>query len=154
VRQVDAAGNRSEPTGATVAVDTAPPGPATIGKRPPAVTTDTTAEIAFSGEASARWVCQIDGDFRPDRRSPIRLSGLALGEHVVKILQIDRYSNGGDWLPITWTVKAPDKPTVQPPARDERHGRRPCREPPRRRDDHQVTTLNTCACDPSGSRRT
>src|SRR5262249_49807094 len=77
--------------------------------------TATTADFAWTGEDGARYVCQVDGEFRPDCTS-LHLTGLAVGEHTVKIIQIDSHSNGGEWLTLTWAVRAPDVAAPVQPA--------------------------------------
>jgi large repetitive protein len=88
-------------------VDTAAP-PAAIESGPPALTSLTSAEIAFSSEdPGAGFECRLDSgeelDFQPCA-SPESLSGLDDRAHELEVRAVDAAGNAGPPASHTWTV--------------------------------------------------
>ncbi len=95
VTQTDEAGNTSAATQRTWTVDaTAPAAPALTGV-PSANGTRTTATIGINGERDATLLCSVDGAAYSFCASPLELSGLAVGDHVVLVKQTDEAGNTG-----------------------------------------------------------
>lgn len=89
VRQTDEAGNVSDASRASFAVDTTPPPAPRIDHGPAEVSN--LATIAFSGEGEH--ACRIDGGAWAPCTSPLTPAGLADGSHVVEIRSADDLEN-------------------------------------------------------------
>jgi parallel beta-helix repeat protein len=114
VRAIDQAGNADQTPAShtwTVALpvtDTTPP-ETTIDSRPPAATTYTSAEFAFSStEAGSTFECSLDGAAFAACSSPRDYTGLSEGSHTFEVRAIDQAGNI-DPTPAScsWTIEAP-----------------------------------------------
>lgn len=108
----DAAGNVSAPSSVEWTVDRTPPPPPTIDEAPAPVTLGGDALIAFSSaEPDARFSCALDDAPATACTSPAQLSGLADGEHVLRIVARDAAGNESDPVVVRWTT-TPDQMTL------------------------------------------
>jgi hypothetical protein len=118
-RSADVAGNLEDVRISTAAMvdETAPDAP-TLLAGPPAADTATTASIAFAGEPDALFSCTIDGAAPAPCVSPLTLRDLAVGEHEVRIEQVDVVGFRSPALTVRFSVTAPPvepPPVEQPP---------------------------------------
>jgi hypothetical protein len=113
-RSADVAGNL-EPvrTSDAAMVDTVAPDAPTLIAGPPAADPATTASIAFAGEPDARFVCAVDGGPAEPCTSPLTLTDLALGDHEVRIAQVDPAEHRSPALVVRFAVTA--RPVEVPP---------------------------------------
>jgi hypothetical protein len=109
VKATDDAGNTSTATSASWTVDTIALAPVLTGV-PADNTTSTTASIGISGEANATFVCSVDGAEYSFCSSPLALTGLSTGEHVVLIKQTDEAGNTSPEATASWTIVTPVVP--------------------------------------------
>jgi hypothetical protein len=121
IRALDEAGNVSPVYSHTWTLDTVAPAAATITSAPDATTTNTTATFAFTSEAGAYFMCDLDGNagmqHSDDCDGSRTYTGLTVGKHTFKVWTIDAAGNGGPASEYTFTVTAPQAPvTPQPPA--------------------------------------
>ena len=73
-----------------------------ISSGPPATTTDSTAELAFtSDEPGSTFVCTVDAGTAAPCSSPLVLSGLSPGNHSFSVTATDASGNTDD-TPATW----------------------------------------------------
>jgi parallel beta-helix repeat protein len=82
----------------------------TIGDKPAATTTDTSATFSFTAsEPDSTFACALDGAAFAPCASPLTLTGLAVGPHTLEVRASDAAGNA-DATPATysWTVIAPD----------------------------------------------
>lgn len=117
-RSVDVAGNLEDVrTSDAAMVDTTAPDAPTLIAGPPAADPATTASIAFAGEPGARFACAVDGGPAEPCTSPLTLTDLAVGDHEVRIEQIDPAEHRSPPLSVRFAVTAPrmDPPREQPP---------------------------------------
>ena len=113
MRATDAAGN-TDGSPATFAWTVAPPADTTapqttFGTTPPASGTATGATFTFaSSETGSTFGCVLDGAALTPCVSPLSLTGLAVGEHTLRVTATDAAGNA-DPSPatFTWTVQAP-----------------------------------------------
>jgi predicted phage tail protein len=106
VKQVDAAGNTSTLVGtAGWAVDASVPAATEVAK--PADTTSTTSEVAFETTPGMTAECSLDGDAFQACTSPVSVSGLAVGQHTLKVRMVNTLGTPGVERAVTWTVSAP-----------------------------------------------
>ncbi|WP_210494837.1 hypothetical protein [Patulibacter sp. SYSU D01012] len=120
VKQVDAAGNESTPVAkASWTVDTKAPATPVLTGAPTGTVAVDHATIALAGEPDSAFRCSVDGGAYHECDSPLVLTGLTDGEHVVKVTQVDAAGNETA-VPAkaTWTVdtSVPAAPAVTPPA--------------------------------------
>ena len=91
---------------------------AEITSGPPATTLLTTASIAFSGTdnetpaESLTFECSLDGAEFAQCTSPLELTGLAIGDHTVRVRAVDALGNVGEPDSRSWTVEAPPPPNT------------------------------------------
>ncbi|MBK8294425.1 MAG: hypothetical protein IPK93_06500 [Solirubrobacterales bacterium] len=116
VRQRDQVDNVGPASTASWEVDSdaAPPALTNV---PPALTQSGSASISFTGKPGASFSCSLDdGAFAPCS-SPLELTGLADGEHKVKVRQTDLAGNTSSPSTVAWTrdSTAPAAPTVTAP---------------------------------------
>jgi hypothetical protein len=109
VKATDDAGNTSTAASASWTVDTIALPPVLSGV-PSDNTTSTTASIGISGEANATFVCSVDGAEYSFCSSPLALTGLSTGEHVVLIKQTDEAGNTSPEATASWTIVTPVVP--------------------------------------------
>ena len=110
VRATDAAGNTGAAVSFTWRVDTTAP-TVSIGAHPDALTTSSSASLAFSSEPNATFACDLDGaGFRPCT-SPQSYTALADGSHTFSVRATDAAGNTGSSASFTWTVDT-TAPTV------------------------------------------
>ena len=115
VRATDAAGNTdASPATRSLTVDTTAP-TTTITSAPAAATTSTSAAVAFSAnDAGATFECAFDGGPFAACTSPWTRSGLALGQHTLRVRATDAAGNvESSPKSATWLVAA--TPVVDPP---------------------------------------
>ncbi|HEX6021208.1 MAG TPA: Ig-like domain-containing protein, partial [Solirubrobacter sp.] len=97
VRQIDAAGNGSDPTARAFTVDLTPPAPPTVVSGPAGETTEQSPAFAFTSEAGTRVECRLDGPAGPGTfaacTSPHSFSGLAPGAYTLFIRSTDAAGN-------------------------------------------------------------
>jgi hypothetical protein len=73
---------------------------------------DTTVSFA-AGEEGATFECSLDGAAFAACTSPLSLTGLAPGEHALKIRGVDALGNvAAEPVQVTWTVPAPPAPAA------------------------------------------
>jgi outer membrane protein OmpA-like peptidoglycan-associated protein len=104
VRAVDAAGNTSEPAVHEWTLDTVAPSAVTVLAGPSGSTEARDATFEFAGEPDAVFECRVDGGAWAMCTSPVRLSGLAEGEHTLEVRQIDGAGNVSAVSKELWTV--------------------------------------------------
>ena len=106
MRQIDTAGNTGPATSVSWTVDTAPPSPApTITGTPISPASTSSATLTFAAtEAGSTFECSTDGATWTTCTSPLSLSGLSEGGHVVKIREIDAAGNIGAISTASWIV--------------------------------------------------
>jgi len=116
VRTISRAGIPDDsPAVASFTVDTAiPEVPVLLGGPPPAGTS-TSASIAFSTEPAATATCEVDGGAPAACTSPLTLTGLSIGRHVVVVRQRDAAGNQSGPLTVAFEIVAP---AVIPPRTD------------------------------------
>jgi CSLREA domain-containing protein len=105
VRAVDQAGNQDGSAASrTFTIDTTAP-ETTIDSGPPALTRSTSADVTFSANEAATFVCALDGAVAAACTSPLELSALADGPHTLDVQARDDAGNT-DQTPArrTWTV--------------------------------------------------
>lgn len=113
-RQTDAAGNVGAVAGATWTVDRMAPAAPTLNATPATRTRDADAGFGFAGEPGGRFECSRDAASFASCTNPVSYLGLAEGEHVFKVRQIDGADNVGAAAEYTWTIDqtAPAAPTL------------------------------------------
>jgi outer membrane protein OmpA-like peptidoglycan-associated protein len=115
VRQTDAAGNVSAESTHSWILDRVAPEAPTVLSGPAAQTNDKTATFEFTAEAGATIECRVDGGAWGPCSSPLVLSGLALGEHVLELRATDAAGNASPVRTERWTVtKAADPAPTGP----------------------------------------
>ena len=109
------------PASASFTVDTTAPAPPTPLAEPPASSPATTVSIAFDGADGATFTCRVDGGPAGPCASPLTLTELAVGDHVVAVVQTDAAGNASDPLVIRFTVTKPADPPPgeDPPVQDD-----------------------------------
>ncbi len=149
-RSRDGAGN-ADPTPAerTWSVDTAAP-EISFESGPTTGTRSTRATFVFSAVGGSAFECRLDDGDWSTCASPLELTGLAVGHHVLRVRATDPAGNvnptGAAWA---WTIAAtppppkdpaPPKPPVSPespsPTPERSFDARAGRGPPRRREGH------------------
>jgi hypothetical protein len=105
VRAVNAAGFAGPQADRTWTVDTTPPATPSLTGAPTGTVAVDHASIALNGEGGATFKCSVDGGSYVTCTSPLSLSGLADGNHVVAVKQYDA-ANNVSAVPATasWTV--------------------------------------------------
>ncbi len=81
---------------------------------PPAQTTDKAATFEISAEAGATIECRIDGGAWAPCTSPLVLTGLGLGEHVLELRATDAAGNVSPVRTERWTVTKAAEPAPKP----------------------------------------
>ncbi len=112
----DRAANESDAATRTVTVDTDDPDTPTITAGPNGPVNTASPQFSFTGETSATFECALDtGDFEPCT-SPKPYSGLAEGNHVFGVRQIDAAGNGSDTRTRSFSVDftPPGAPAIAP----------------------------------------
>ena len=105
LRALDAAGNVSGITSTTWIVDTVAPAAPTVGNRPVSPTSQTSAGLTISAaESGDTFECRIDGGAWAPCASPVTLSGLSNGTHVVSVRELDAAGNASPPVTVTWAV--------------------------------------------------
>lgn len=103
VTLTDTNGDTSEPTTRTWSVDTiAPAAPLLSGIS--LINNLTTVSLSISGEVGATFTCSLDGATAKSCTSPASLTGLADGQHTVRVRQTDAAGNAGPEATLTWTT--------------------------------------------------
>src|SRR5690606_22134805 len=104
VKIVDPAGNESPVVEHGWTVDTTPPPAPTVLSGPDASTSSPTATFAFAPVPGASLECSLDGAALGPCPTTLQLSGLALGEHVLRVRQTDAAGNASPIAEHRWTV--------------------------------------------------
>lgn len=104
VKIVDPAGNESPVVEHGWTVDTTPPPAPTVLSGPDASTSSPTATFAFAPVPGASLECSLDGAPFGPCPTTLQLSGLALGEHVLRVRQTDAAGNASPVAEHRWTV--------------------------------------------------
>ncbi|WP_210494298.1 OmpA family protein [Patulibacter sp. SYSU D01012] len=114
VRQVDEAGNASDPAIVTWKVDRTAPAQPTVTTDLRDVVTTTTLDVAFTGETGGTFECRLDSATFVPCTTPATLTGLTTGQHTFSVRQTDAAGNRGDArdVPFTVDVTGPAKPTI------------------------------------------
>ncbi|MBI2692177.1 MAG: hypothetical protein HYX29_09585 [Solirubrobacterales bacterium] len=114
VRQTDAAGNGGAVAEATWTVDSTAPAVPTVDVTPDLRTRDADAGFGFAGEPGGRFECSRDGAPYASCANPVSYLGLAEGEHIFRVRQIDGADNVGAASEYTWSIdqSAPGAPTL------------------------------------------
>jgi len=104
----------------TWTVDATPP-ETSVASGPPTLTKAKTAQIHFnSSEGGSSFQCSLDGAAASACTSPLNLTGLGLGTHLLTVVATDQYGNvDGTAATFSWTVDfAPPNTrlTKSPPA--------------------------------------
>lgn len=88
-----------------------------IESGPPETTTATTAEVTFAAADAVEFQCAVDGGAWTACVSPLRLQGLAAGDHVVAVRGVDVVGNpDGTPAERRWRVEvAQESPPPPPP---------------------------------------
>ncbi len=107
VKLVDPAGNESPVIEHRWTVDTTAPQAPTVLSGPTGPTTDTTATFALAGEPGAALECSLNGGAWVPCPETLQLSGLPVGEHVLRVRQTDAAGNVSEVGEHRWTVVAP-----------------------------------------------
>ncbi len=113
VKATDGAGNTSEAASATWTVDATPPAVPSLSGVPAATTKLTTASIGINGEANATFLCSVDGGSYSFCASPLGLTKLSPGEHVVLVKQTDEAGNSSTLATASWAVLSPGIPRLR-----------------------------------------
>lgn len=117
LRQTDDAGNVSDEVTYSWILDRSAPEVPTVLSGPPAQTTSKSATFEFSAESGATIECRVDGGAWAPCTSPLVLSGLGLGEHVLELRATDAAGNVSPLRTERWTVtKAADPAPTPAPA--------------------------------------
>ncbi len=113
VRATDAPGNiDASPAERTWTVDTAPP-ETVIDSGPSSGGRSTHAGFVFSAESAATFECRLDDETWHACVSPLELTGLAVGGHVLRVRATDAAGNVDPTNAVrTWTIAAP--PVTRP----------------------------------------
>jgi len=85
-------------------IDTGVPTPPGLLAGPPALTTATNINVAFSSEAQATIACSLDGAAFTACTSPFTATGLQDGAHTLLIKQTDQAGNASAARNLTWTI--------------------------------------------------
>ena len=105
VKAVDAAGNESPAATRSWTIDLTPPPPPTLQSAPPNVTASTSASFAFTDDdATATYLCRLDGAAFSACTSPRAYSGLAAGNHVFDVKARDPAGNDSAPKTHAWTI--------------------------------------------------
>lgn len=114
VRQTDPAGNTGSPAVASWTVDTVSPFAPVVTGIPSAPTNSTSAQISFSGEASAVFQCRLDSANFAPCTSPVQLTSLGHGNHAFSVKQVDQAGNTSPAAGNSWTVDTavPQTPSI------------------------------------------
>lgn len=115
VKIVDPAGNESPVVEHGWTVDTTPPPAPTVLSGPDPSTTGTSATFTFAPTPGASLECSLDGAAWGPCPTTLELSGLALGEHVLRVRQTDDAGNVSPVAEHRWTVVPV---VIVPPAGD------------------------------------
>ncbi|MEA2229644.1 MAG: hypothetical protein QOF04_3274, partial [Solirubrobacteraceae bacterium] len=107
VRALNALGNvDATPASRSWTVDTTPPAPPEILAGPSGATEDTSAHFALAGEPGATLECRMDSAAWVVCSDSLDLGGLALGEHVLQVRQVDTAGNVSAVAERVWTIAA------------------------------------------------
>lgn len=104
VKIVDPAGNESPVVEHGWTVDTTPPPAPTVLSGPDGSTTSPSATFSFAPAPGASLECSLDGAAFGPCPTTLELSGLGLGEHVLRVRQTDAAGNVSPVAEHRWTV--------------------------------------------------
>jgi hypothetical protein len=105
VKAVDAAGNESGVASRGWTIDLTPPPPPTLTSKPPTATASTSASFAFTDDdATASYLCRLDGAAFSACTSPKAYTGLAAGQHTFNVKARDPAGNESAPTPYGWTI--------------------------------------------------
>ncbi len=114
LRQVDDAGNVSDEVTYSWTLDRVAPEAPTVLSGPGPQTTNTTATWEFSAESGATIECRLDGGAWAPCTSPLVLTGLGLGDHVLELRATDAAGNVSPVHTERWTVTKAAEPAPKP----------------------------------------
>lgn len=120
VKIVDAAGNESPVLEHGWTVDTAPPPAPTVLSGPTGSVTSPAAAFSISIAPAASLECSLDGAPFGPCPTTLELSGLALGEHVLRLRQTDEAGNVSPVVEHRWSIVPV---AIAPPASEPRTAR-------------------------------
>lgn len=115
VRETDGSGSYSTAVSSTFTVDTTAPAKPTITSQPTDGTLSTSGSVEFTEVSGLTYRCRVDdGAWQDDCHSPVDLTGLAVGQHKVRITATDAAGNQSDAQIVDWTISgaAVDAPTI------------------------------------------
>jgi PKD repeat protein len=96
----------------SVVIDTTAPAAPSIDERPDPVTEGERARIAFSGaETGLAFLCALDDAAPTPCSSPLELTGLASGDHTVRVIARDAAGNESEASVVQWTA-IPEQATL------------------------------------------
>ena len=103
---VQAQGLSTSPgTSRTWTVDTIRPAAPTLSTGPENPTIDTSATFVFTGEAGAKFECQLDADKPEACGTTFEKKKVSVGDHSFRVVAVDAAGNRGDAsTPWSWTV--------------------------------------------------
>jgi large repetitive protein len=105
VKAVDAAGNESPAASRTWTIDLTAPPPPTLTSAPPSVTASTSASFVFTDDdATASYLCRLDGAAFAACTSPKAYAGLSAGDHVFDVKARDPAGNESPVKTHAWTI--------------------------------------------------
>jgi hypothetical protein len=105
VKAVDAAGNESPTASRSWTIDLTPPPPPTLQSAPPSVTASTSASFVFTDvDATASFLCRLDGAAFSACTSPKAYAGLTAGDHVFDVKARDPAGNESAPKTHAWTI--------------------------------------------------
>jgi hypothetical protein len=105
VKAVDAAGNESPAVSRAWTIDLTPPPPPSLTSKPPTVTASTSATFTFTDDdATASYVCRLDGAAFSACTTPRAYAGLAAGPHAFDIKARDPAGNESALTSYGWTI--------------------------------------------------
>ena len=105
VKAVDAAGNESPSASRTWTIDLTPPPTPALESAPPNVTASTAASFVFTDDdATASYLCRLDGAAFSACTSPKDYAGLSAGDHVFDVKARDPAGNESAPNTHAWTI--------------------------------------------------
>ena len=105
VMAADAAGNQSAAASMGWTIDATPPPSPTLVAMPPTVTASTSASFSFTDDdASASFLCNLDGAGFSACTSPQGYAGLSAGSHLFEVKARDPVGNESTPTSYTWVI--------------------------------------------------
>ncbi|MEA2180399.1 MAG: hypothetical protein QOG77_3696 [Solirubrobacteraceae bacterium] len=117
LRQKNDAGNVGASRTYSWTVDTTAPEPPVLVGAPPARSTAGDARFTFRGAQDATFLCRLDDGAWTPCASPLVLTGLRTGDHVVELVAVDAAGNRSVARRFSWTIAAKPAGTAELSAR-------------------------------------